>query len=135
MRKMLAVLLLISVAACKEDDEAPASINGYWTVETPDGATTVTFRIAQQEDITETIVNHNGKSYTSKPVDAGFSAISEHELESITFVNNNYEIPFFIIRFQQVTINSDFTEMSIATASFNIDGVFRQFTDLRATRN
>jgi hypothetical protein len=140
MRKLPVILLLLLAAACNDDDpEKYTSINGYWIVRTPDEATNVAFRIAQDSDGLFTVggvnVRHSGNDYNTKPIDARISVISGNEIESITIVNNSFVAPFFVIRFQEITVNDAFTEMSIGVSSYNIDGSFREFSDTRATRN
>ena len=140
MRKLSCFLLLALSAACNKDDDPDKfnSINGYWIVRTPDDATEVTFRVSQDTDsdyvIDKVIVRHAGATYDTKPIDAEISVISAREIESITLVNSSTQIPFFVIRFQEVTVNDAFTEMQINISSFNIDGVFRQFSPVAGTR-
>jgi hypothetical protein len=38
------------------------------------------------------------------------------------------------VRFQEITVNNSFTEMQINISSFNIDGAFREFPMIKATR-
>lgn len=142
MRKTpLFLLAILLVLGCnKDDDPAPyTSINGYWVVRTPDDATDVTFRISQDSDNLHTvgnvIVTHNSTNYDSKPIDARITILSANEIESITMVNNSFLAPFFVIRFQDISVSDDFTEMQINVSSFNIDGNFREFTPITATRN
>lgn len=126
--------------ACDKDDDPDkfTSLNGYWTVRTPDDATEVTFRVNQDGDsqylIDNVIVRHAGTTYDSKPIDADINVLSATEIESITLVNSSTQIPFFVIRFQEVTVNEAFTEMQINISSFNIDGVFRQFSPVTGSR-
>lgn len=140
MRSLWWFLLVALAAACSEDDgpSRPTSILGYWTVDTPDNATRVTFRIGQDSDqqyiIEAASVNHNGSDYRSKPVEAGLVILSANEIESISILNNDPTIPFFVIRFLDISVNADFTEMEIANSTFNIDGVFREFPMIVARR-
>jgi hypothetical protein len=140
MRKVWCILLLVLPLACNKDDDPDkfTSINGYWIVRTPDDATDVTFRINKDADsqylIDNVIVRHAGTTYDSKPIDAEISVLSATAIESITLVNSSAQVPFFVIRFQEVTVNEAFTEMQINISSFNIDGVFRQFAPLTGTR-
>ena len=141
MRKISVILLLLLAAACNKDEDPGkyTSINGYWIVRTPDEATGVTFRVDPDSDglftVTGVNVRHNGNDYNSKPIDARIIVISANEIESITIVNNSFVAPYFVIRFQEITVNDDFTEMSINISSYNIDGDFREFSATRATRN
>lgn len=141
MRKLPVILVLLLALACNKDDDAGrfTSINGYWVVRTPDNATDVTFRINQDSDnlytITGVTVKHNSTNYNSKPIDARITVQSANAIESITFVNNSFVAPYFVIRFQEITVNDDFTEMQINISSYNIDGNFREFPAIQATRN
>lgn len=140
MNRLAAILLLLLAIGCKEDDpEKFTSINGYWTVNTPDGQTRVTFRIGQDSDnialIDKVSVVHNATDFNSKPVDAGIITVSEREIESITFTNNSFESPYFVIRLIDISVNEGFTEMQIANSSFNVNGAFREFSMINATRN
>jgi hypothetical protein len=127
MRKLALILLIVFVVACdKEDDpDKNTSINGYWTVKTPDDQTTVTFRVSQDADnihiIDRVSVVHNGTEYNTKPIDADIIVLSPTEIESITFVNNSFQIPFFVIRFMNISVSSDFIRMDIDNSSFNVD--------------
>ena len=140
MRKLPLILFLILGVACnKEDDpEKFTSFNGYWFVRTPDDSTTVTFRIGVDADNENTVsfasVRHNQTDYNSKPIDAGIVATTASEIESITILNNIPQAPFFVIRFLEITVNSDFTEMDITNSTFNIDGGYREFAMIKATR-
>jgi hypothetical protein len=140
MRKLCCILLLTLTLACDKDDDPDkfTAINGYWIVRTPDDATEVTFRVNQDADsqyvIDNVIVRHAGATYDSKPIDADIQVLSASEIESITLVNSSTQIPFFVIRFQEVTVNETFTEMQINISSFNIDGVFRQFSPVTGSR-
>lgn len=141
MRKAPLILVILLGLACDKDDD-PArytSINGYWVVRTPDDATDLTFRISQDSDNLHTvgnvIVTHNGTNYDSKPIDARITVLSSNEIESITFVNNSFVAPFFVIRLQEISVTDDFTQMLVSVSSFNIDGNFREFTPITATRN
>lgn len=141
MRRLSVILFLVLAFACDKDDDPEkfTSINGYWVVRTPDDATTVTFRIVQDSDseyaVDAVLVSHNGTNYDSKPVEARIAVTSPTEIESITLINTDATIPFFVIRFQQITVNSDFTEMDIGISSFTIDGVINGFPMIKATRN
>lgn len=140
MRKISWFLVVALVVACNKDDDPakPTSILGYWTVQTPDKTTRVTFSIGQDADqayiIEAASVNHNGTDYHSKPVEAGLVVQSPNQIESITILNNDSTIPFFVIRFLNISVNTDFTEMEIENSTFNIDGEFRQFSMIKATR-
>jgi hypothetical protein len=79
-------------------------------------------------------VRHNQTDYNSKPVDAGIVATAASEIESITILNNDPQPPFFVIRFLEIAVNSDFTEMDITNSTFNIDGGYREFAMIKATR-
>ena len=143
MRKLPVLLLLFVVLACNKDDDPEkfTSINGYWIVRTPDDATEVTFRISQDSDnqyvveAENVFVKHDGRDYNSKEIDAGISVPNATGIESITLVVNSPSPPFFVIRFQEISVNSDFTEMQINISSFNIDGTFRAFPMIMATRD
>lgn len=139
MRKLAVILCLVVSAACNDDDvRRYTSIDGYWIVRTPDDNTDVTFRIGRDGDnqfIVESVdVHHNGTDYNTKDTDAEVNVLSEHEIESITFVTTVPQVPFYVIRFQSVSVNADFTEMVISNSSFNIDGVFREFAMITARR-
>lgn len=140
MRKHLWILLLIVSFCCEDEDQPqpPSSIEGYWIVRTPDDATALAFEIRGDQDngfqITEFSVNHNGVVYGTKPVDADIMVTSATEVESMTFVTLDAQPPFFVIRFQQVTVSDDFTEMQINFATFQIDGQTRAFEKMGATR-
>jgi hypothetical protein len=141
MRKLSVMLLLLLAAACNDDEDSGkyTSINGYWIVRTPDDATSVAFRIGQDADglfeVGGVNVRHSGTDYNTKPIDARISVISANEIESITIINNSLVAPFFVIRYQSITVNDDYTEMDIEISSYNIDGSFREFSSTRATRN
>ena len=137
----LALILFVALAiSCEKEDDPDkfTSINDYWTVDTPDGLTTITFRVTQDADeihiVDRVSVVHNGDDFNSKPIDAEIIIISPKEIESITFVNNSFEIPFFVIRFLAISVNDDFTRMDIENSTFNINGEFREFDMLSATR-
>ncbi len=140
MRKVPLFLFLIVVSACNKDDDPKkyTSADGFWIVRTPDQATEVTFRIGQDADnlyiVDNVVVRHNGTDYNTKPIDGGISVLSATEIESITMVNNSTTPPFFVVRFQEISLNNDFTEMMINISSINIDGAFRQFPMIKATR-
>ena len=133
--------MLLTALACDKDDDPGkfTSINGYWIVRTPDDATNVTFRVIQDADKLHTISNvavrHNGVDYNSKQIEGGLTVVSAREIESITMFNNSFIAPFFVIRFQEISVNADFTEMQINISNFNIDGTFREFSSIIATRN
>lgn len=141
MRRLAVFVFILLSAACNKEDDPDkfTSINGYWTVTTPDGATNVTFRIAQDADnlfiIDKASVVHNATDFNSKPIDAQIVMLSTQEVESITFLNNSFEAPYFIIRLLNLTANGDFTEMEIDNSIFNINGEFREFATIKATRN
>jgi len=141
MRNVWCFLLLALSMACNKDDDPDkfSSINGYWIVRTPDDATEVTFRVSQNTDgeylIDNVIVRHAGATYDTKPIDAEITVLSATEIESITLVNSSTQVPFFVIRFQEVSVNGAFTEMLINISSFNIDGVFRQFSPVTGGRD
>ena len=140
MQKLAVILLVLMAIACDKEDVPKKfnSINDYWTVDTPDGQTTVTFRVTQDADdihvIDRVSVVHNGTEFNSKPIDADIILISDKQIESITFVNNSFEIPFFVIRFMTASVNDDFTRMVIENSTFNINGEFREFGMISATR-
>ena len=140
MHRLALILLVVFVLACdKEDDpDKITSINGYWTVQTPDDQTTVTFRVTQDADdihiIDRVSVVHNGTEYNTKPIDADIIVLSPTEIESITFVNNSFEIPFFVIRFINISVSSDFLRMDVDNSTFNVDGQFREFPMISASR-
>jgi hypothetical protein len=140
MHKLAPILLVLIALACDKDDDPDkiTSINGYWTLETLDAQTTVTFRVAQDADdihiIDRISVVHNGREYNTKPIDADLIVLSPTEIESITFVNNSFEIPFFVIRFINISVNSDFLRMDIDNSTFNVDGQFREFAMISASR-
>ena len=141
MRKIAVFLLILVSAACDKDEDPDkfSSLNGYWTVRTPDGSTTVTFRIALDSDnitvIDKASVVHNGTDFNSKPIDAGIVLLSDRAIESVTLVNNSFEVPYFVIRFLGLSSNENFTEMQIENSIFNINGQFREFQSIKATRN
>ena len=136
MRTLPVMLIVFLALACnKEDDpEKYTSINGYWVVRTPDGATTVTFRIILDADnnhvIDRTQVRHNNTDYDSEPVDAAIIVTNANEIESITFRTSD-----LVIRFWTITVNSDFTGMTITNSSLVIDGGIREFEMLPVTRH
>ncbi len=140
MGRLAAILLLVLAIGCnKEDDpEKFTSINGHWTLSTPDGLTRVSFSISQDSDNINVIdrisVVHNATDFNSKPIDAGIITISGREIESITFTNNSFEPPYFVIRLLNISVNEDYTQMQIANSSFNINGEFREFSMINATR-
>lgn len=141
MRRIVVFLVLVLSVACdKEDDpDKLTSINGYWIVRTPDGQTDVTFRIGHDSDnitvIDRASVIHNGIDFNSKPVDSDIVLVSAREIESITLVNNSLDVPYFVIRLLNLSANEEFTEMQIESSIFNINGEFRQFEMITATRN
>ena len=140
MYKLFLILAFVALFGCNKDDDPKkfTSINGYWVVTTPDDATTVAFRIGQDADkeyrIEAVDVRHNGSSYNSKPVDADIIVRSATMLESLTFVTGDPTVPFFVIRFMEISVNADFTEMEIANSTFHIDNAHREFPMLSATR-
>ncbi|MDQ2657171.1 MAG: hypothetical protein M3Y60_07095 [Bacteroidota bacterium] len=139
MRKLAVILCLIMSAACNDDDATRyTSIDGYWVVRTPDDDTDVTFQVGRDADnqfiVQSVSVHHNGTDYNNKETDAEITVLSEREVESITFVTTVPQIPFYVIRFQGISLNSDFTEMLISNSSFQIDGVFDEFAMITATR-
>ena len=133
--------MLLTALACDKDDDPGkfTSINGYWIVRTPDDATNVTFRVIQDADKLHTISNvavrHNGVDYNSKQIEGGLTVVSAREIESITMFNNSFIAPFFVIRFQEISVYADFTEMQINISNFSLDGTFREFSSIIATRN
>lgn len=135
MRKLVIFFFFLAIACDKEDDpEKFSSLNGYWVVRTPDEATTVTFRIAVDADnntvIDRASVQHDGNDYNSEPIDAALIIASPTEIESLTLVSGR-----LIIRFLAMTANSDFTQLQIDNSIFTIDGAFREFSMIQATRN
>lgn len=141
MRRAPLIFIIFLSLSCDQDNDPTryTSINGYWVVRTPDDATDVTFRISQDSDnihiVENVIVTNNGTNYNSKPIDAKITVLSANEIESITMVNNSFVAPFFVIRFQEISVNNLFTEMQVNISSFNIDGNFREFRPITATRN
>ena len=135
MRKLSIILLIVLGLGCSKDDEPEVftSITGYWIVRTPDNATEITFRIgidSNNEYIVETSgVNHNGSDYTRQPIDVGLFVISPTEIESITFRTND-----FVIRLLDISVNNTFTELEITNSILLIDGIFREFAMMKATR-
>lgn len=141
MRKAPLILVILLGLACDKDDD-PArytSINGYWIVRTPDDFTTVVFRISQDSDnqhaVGDVMVTHNGTNYDSKPIDARIIVVSSNQIESITIVNNSFVAPYFVIRLQEISADNDFTQMQANFSSFNVDGNFREFALITATRD
>ncbi|HEX8037946.1 MAG TPA: hypothetical protein VF490_02295 [Chryseosolibacter sp.] len=136
MRRLSYIFILPLLFACSKDGDPqkPDSIYGYWTVKTPDDLTRVTFRIGVDSDshpvVESAAVQHNGSDYTSEPVDASLIPVSSTEIESITLRTTR-----FVIRFENLTANADFTEMDIAHSIFTIDSVIREFSPIKATRN
>lgn len=141
MYKLTAIVFLLLAAACsKEDDpEKFTSFNGGWIVRTPDSQTTLSFRITKDQNdihvIDRVSVVHNATAFNSKPIDAQIATTSDREIESLTFVNNSFEVPYFVIRLINISVNNDFTEMQIDNSSFNINGEFREFSMITAKRN
>lgn len=141
MYKISAIVFLLLAIGCNKDDEPEKfkSINGFWILRTPDSQTTLSFRIAQDQDninvIDRVSVVHNGTNFDSKPIDAEIITISAREIESLTFVNNSFEVPYFVIRLTSISVNEDFTEMQIANSAFNLNGEFREFPMITASRN
>ena len=141
MRTIFLIGALLLVVACNKDDDADkfSSVNGYWIVRTPDDATTVTFWIGQDPDgllmVDRVAVRHNGVQYNSDNSDARITLVSAREVESITIISQSFVPPFYVIRFQDIQVNDSFTEMQISIASFNVDGVFREFSSIVATRD
>ena len=135
MRNLSVFLFLFLAFACSKDDDPEkfTSINGYWVVRSPDNETTVTFRIGVDPDnkqvINAAFVNHNGADYNSQPINSVLVVTSATQIESITFLTDQ-----IVIRFLELSANSEFTEMDIANSSFRIDGVFREFAMIKATR-
>lgn len=136
MRKLSVIFILFLGLSCNKDDdpEKYTSFNGYWIVRTPDDATAVTFSIGVDSDnkpaIVRASVEHNGSDYNSQPIDGALIVTSPTEIESLTLVTDR-----FVIRFLTLTANNDFTQMQIANSIFTIDGGFREFSMLSATRN
>lgn len=135
MRKLSLVLFVFVGWACNEDDpEKFTSFEGYWIIRTPDDATMVTFGISQNGDgelvVSSAAVVHNGATFDGQPIDAGIFPVSPTHIESITFRTNS-----FVLRFLEISVNNDFTEMEIANSILLFDGVFREFSMLKATRN
>ena len=135
MRKLVIFIFLLGVACDQDDDpEKFSSFNGYWIVRTPDEATTVTFRIAVDADsntiIDRASVQHDGEDLDADPIDGALIVTSPAEIESLTLVSDR-----LIIRFLTMTANSDFTQMQIDNSIFTIDGAFREFSMIQATRN
>ena len=136
MRKFSLILFLILGLACNKDDdpEKYTSINGAWVVRTPDDATTVVFNVAVDSDnnpvVQSASVTENGSPLTSQPIDAAIIVISPQEVESVTL-----RADVFVIRLLDISVNNDFTEMEITNSIFLINGAFREFSGIKATRN
>ena len=135
MRWRLFFLVLAVAWACDKDND-PEKFNsyiGYWTVTTPDAATTVTFRIGVDSNDAPTIqtvtVRHNGSDYASEPIDTDLITSSATTIESITFRTTQ-----FVIRLEGVAFSDDFMEMEIAHSYFTIDGVIETYLGITATR-
>ena len=134
MQKLALIGFLVLAFACnKEDDpEVFTSLSGYWIVRTPDNATTVTFKIVidanSQYVIENTSVTHGGV-YGGQPIDSRITVTSATEVESIYFRTSD-----FVIGLLGMSVNSTFTELQISNSSWNIDGVFREFSLIAATR-
>jgi hypothetical protein len=141
MRKLAVILSLVLAAACNDDDSANkyTSIDGYWIIRTPDDNTEVTFKIGRDADnqfiVQNVSVHHNGTDYNTKETDARITVVSETEVESITLITTVAEIPFYVIRFQSISVNASFTEMLISNSSFLVDGVHSEFAMITATRD
>lgn len=133
-RKLFLLIVVVAFACDKGDDpEKFNSYNGYWTVTAPDAATVVTFSIDVDQDnapvVESATVRHNGTDYNSEPIDTELIPSSATTIESITFRTTK-----FVIRFEGITIDTDFTEMNIAHSYFTIDGTIRTFLAITATR-
>lgn len=140
MRKLAVILSLIIAVGCNDDDvKRYTSIDGYWVVRTPDDNTEVSFKIGRDADnqfvVQNVSVHHNGTDYNTKETDARIIVISENQVESITLITTVAEIPFYVIRFQSISVNADFTEMVIDNSSFLIDGVHSEHAMITATRD
>jgi hypothetical protein len=135
MRWKLLFLILAVLWACDKDNDPKKfnSFNGYWTVTTPDAATTVTFKIGVDSNnapaIESATVHHNGSDYTNEPIDTELIMTSATAIESITFRTTQ-----FVIRLEGVTTSTDFREMYIAHSYFTIDSVIETYLGLTATR-
>ncbi|MEO5601958.1 MAG: hypothetical protein ABIR06_13645 [Cyclobacteriaceae bacterium] len=135
MQKLALIGFLVLAFACnKEDDpEVFTSLSGYWIVRTPDNATTVTFKIvtdANSQYVIENIsVTHNGGAYGGQPIDSRIMVTSPTEVESIYFRTSD-----FVIGLLGMSVNTTFTELQISNSSWNIDGAFREFAMIAATR-
>ncbi len=135
MQKLALIGFLVLAFACnKEDDpEVFTSLSGYWIVRTPDNATTITFRIVtnanSQYVIENTGVTHNGDVYSGQPIDSRITVTSATEVESIYFRTSD-----FVFALLGMSVNTSFTELQISNSSWNIDGVFREFAMITATR-
>lgn len=135
MQKLALIGFLVLAFACnKEDDpEVFTSLSGYWIVRTPDNATTITFKIGtdanSQYVIENTGVTHNGGVYTKQPIDSRIMVTSATEIESIYFRTDD-----FVIGLLEMSVNTTFTELLISNSSWNIDGAFREFAMMTATR-
>ena len=136
MRKLPLILFLFLGLACDkdEDPEPPTSISGYWVVRTPDGATTVTFRIGVDADnlyiVDRVSVVHDNSDYGAQPINAAIVVTSSNQIESITF-----QAASLVIRFWDIAVNTGFSEMTISNASFVIEGSIRSFEMIHATRD
>ncbi len=135
MGKFWFFILIILGLSCNKDNDPNVftSITGYWIVRTPDNATNITFRIginSNKEYIIESVtVNHNGSDYSRQPIDARLIVFSPTEIESLTFRTDD-----FVIRFLDILVNNDFTELAISNSILVFDGTFRDFPMIKATR-
>jgi hypothetical protein len=132
-RKLRVILLLILTGACNNNDPPKYdSILGDWMIQTPDNETTINFLIGldiNNQFIIETAtVNHNGDDFEGHLIDGGL-AISPTQIESIVISSD-----VFVLRFIDIKVAGGFAEMEITTASLLINGAFREFSMIKATR-
>jgi hypothetical protein len=134
MRKLIFLLIAALALACSKDNNPgpPSSVNGYWMVSTPDGFTTVTFKIGvgtNNEPVIESVlVNHQGTTYTQS-IDVSLIPLSGGGIESISFRATE-----FVILLEGITVNADFTEMQIAHSTFTFGMDIRNFAVLKGIR-
>jgi hypothetical protein len=135
MKNSTLILLVALACGCHKDDEPKAytSLLGNWVVRTPDNATVVSFRIDISNNeyvILSPSVKQNGGAYTKEPIDAQVLVTTATELESISFHTSD-----FIIRFLEITVNTGFTELTIANSTLVIGTDIRAFAQMKATRS
>jgi hypothetical protein len=134
MQKLTFILIVLLSFACNKDDDPKAftSIAGNWVVTTPDSQTVINFRIGKDSNneyiVESSSVRHNG-GVNSQAIDARIVAVSDTNIESITFRTDD-----FIIRLLEVSVNSNFTELQITNSTFVVGGTFREFAGMTGTR-